>query len=208
MRLPLICFLFAIPFLSAQTRAGAVAESGNLPIQRIGANDLVAVSVYDAAELTRTARVGPEGFIRLPMLKRRVLAAGLLPSELEVALADALKEEGLLVDPFVTVTVAEYSSRPISVVGAVKHPLTFQASSPVTLLEALARAEGLSPSAGAELLLTRTAGGQQLVQRIPVKKLIDGADPDVNLKLEGGEEIRVPEAGRIFVVGNVKRPGA
>jgi protein involved in polysaccharide export with SLBB domain len=38
--------------------------------------------------------------------------------------------------------------------------------------------------------------------------LIDRADPEVNLKLRGGEEVRVPEAGRIFVVGNVKRPGA
>ena len=41
-----------------------------------------------------------------------------------------------------------------------------------------------------------------------MKALIDAADPDVNVKLTGGEEIRVPEAGKIFVVGNVKRPGA
>ena len=34
------------------------------------------------------------------------------------------------------------------------------------------------------------------------------ADPAVNYELHGGEEIRVPEAGKIFVVGNVKKPGA
>jgi protein involved in polysaccharide export with SLBB domain len=44
--------------------------------------------------------------------------------------------------------------------------------------------------------------------RIPVKGLIDAADPQWNLALEGGEEVRVPQAGRVFVVGNVKRPGA
>ena len=43
---------------------------------------------------------------------------------------------------------------------------------------------------------------------MPVKALIDAADPDANIKLTGGEEIRVPEAGKVFVVGNVKRPGA
>ena len=43
-------------------------EGANLPAQRIGASDLVAVSVYDAPELTRTVRVGADGFIRLPML--------------------------------------------------------------------------------------------------------------------------------------------
>ena len=41
-----------------------------------------------------------------------------------------------------------------------------------------------------------------------VKALIDAADPDANIKLSGGEEIRVPEAGKVFVVGNVKKPGA
>ena len=34
------------------------------------------------------------------------------------------------------------------------------------------------------------------------------ADPELNLKLTGGEEIRVPDVGRVFVVGNVKKPGA
>ena len=38
--------------------------------------------------------------------------------------------------------------------------------------------------------------------------LIDAADPEMNLPLSGGEEIRVPEASKIYVVGNVKKPGA
>ena len=75
----------------------------------------------------------------------------------------------------------------------------------MTLLEALARAEGLSPEAGQEILVSRT---DELVRRIPVRALIDAADPEVNLRLLGGEEIRVPEAAKIYVVGNVKHPGA
>jgi polysaccharide export outer membrane protein len=47
-----------------------------------------------------------------------------------------------------------------------------------------------------------------LTQRIMVRGLIDEADPALNLPLTGGEEIRVPEVSRIYVVGNVKRPGA
>ena len=194
----------------AQVRPSAAVEppGGNLPIQRIGADDLIAVSVYDAPELTRTVRVGAEGFIRLPMLKTRIEAQGLMPSELEAAIAAALQAEKLIVDPFVTVTVAEYHSRPISVAGAVKKPTTFQAAGVVTLLDALARAEGLTPEAGSEILLTRRVEDKALVQRITVKALIDDANPEMNLRLTGGEEIRVPEAGKIFVVGNVKKPGA
>lgn len=187
--------------------------AANLPAQKIGPNDLIAVSVYDAPEFSRTVRVGADGLIRMPMLKQRINAQGLMPADLENAIADALKQEGLIVDPFVTVTVAEYNSRPISVAGAVRQPLTFQAASPVTLLEAVTRAGGLTQDAGPEILITRTQPGPNgasaaLTQRVYVKALIDAADPEVNLKLTGGEEIRVPEVGKVFVVGNVKKPGA
>ena len=146
------------------------------------------------------------------MLRNLIKADGLLPPELEVAITDAMRAEDVLVDPIVTVTIAEYYSRPISVAGAVRSPITFQATGPVTLLEAITRAGGLSPDAGPEILVTKSQPGEPgkptaLSRRIPVKGLIDAADPDLNLQLRGGEEIRVPEIGKIFVVGNVKKPG-
>ncbi len=191
----------------AQSRLPSMEDVGktNLPRQKIGANDLIAVSVYDAPELTRTIRVENDGSIRLPMLKMSIMADGLLPDTLEESIATALKSEEILVDPIVKVTIVEYYSRPISIAGAVRKPLTFQAMGKVTLLEALARAEGLSADAGLEILVTQPEG---LVRRIPVKGLIDDADPELNIRLFGGEEIRVPEAGKIYVVGNVKKPGA
>jgi len=177
----------------------------NLPQQIIGANDLIAISVYDAPELTRTVRVESDGVIRLPLLKKSIEAAGLLPKDLEAGIADSLKEEEILIDPIVKVTVVEYYSRPISVAGAVRRPLTFQATGNVTLLEALSRAEGLSSDAGQEILVSRA---EEPIRRIPVRALIDAADKDMNLRLYGGEEIRVPEASKIYVVGNVRKPGA
>ena len=41
-----------------------------------------------------------------------------------------------------------------------------------------------------------------------MKQLIDEADPALNIRLHGGEEIRVPQAGRVYVIGNVKKTGA
>lgn len=211
----LLLTLWEAAWAQAQTRPAPIIEIGgaNLPAQKIGADDLIAVSVYDAPEFTRTVRVGADGLIRLPMLKRRLRAQGLLPGDLEGTIAEALQAEQLIVDPVVTVTVVEYHSRPISVAGAVKNPITFQAVGTVTLLDALTRAGGLSQEAGAEILVSRMQPGADgtptsLIQRIPVKGLIDVADPELNLKLAGGEEIRVPEVGRVFVVGNVKKPGA
>ncbi len=185
----------------------------NLPQQKIGVDDLVGISVYDAPELTRTLRVSGDGSLSLPMVKRRIPVAGLLPGEVEAAIVRALREEEILVSPVVTVSVIEYRSRPISIVGAVKKPTSFQVSGAMNLLEALSRAEGLSEDAGSEILLTSTktdGRGQSMIltSRIPVKALIDAANPDLNVALQGGEEIRVPPAGKVFVVGNVKKPGS
>jgi polysaccharide biosynthesis/export protein len=192
-------------YAAAQT---SEAASANLPAQRIGDDDLVAISVYDSPELTRTVRVSGEGQIRLPMLNRPIQAAGLNPRDLETAIAAALRSEQILVDPVVTVTVAEYRSRPISVSGAVKRPVTFQASGTITLLDAITRAEGLAPEAGADILLSRHTGdGKIATDRIPIKELFEGDQPGLNPRLSGGEEIRVPEAGRVFVAGSVKNPG-
>jgi polysaccharide biosynthesis/export protein len=197
------------PVVQEPTNASLPA---NLPAQPIGANDLLMISVYDAPELSHSVRVGADGEIRLPMLKQRIKAEDLLPAELENSIAQALIDEGILVDPIVTVGIAEYHSRPISVAGAVRNPVTFQAAGPVTLLEAIAKAGGLEKTAGEEILLTRaeTQDGKLATTtlHIPVKSLIDSADPRWNLQLVGGEDIRVPEAGQIFVVGNVKKPGA
>jgi polysaccharide export outer membrane protein len=211
----LTLFLVFVPAWSqGQVRPSGLPEpSTNLPAQKIGPRDLIAIQVYDSPELTRTVRVGSDGNIRLPMLKQQIKGEGLMPNDLENVIAKALADEDLIVDPFVTVTIVEYSSRPISVAGAVRSPITFQATAPVTLLEAVTRAGGLTEDAGSEILISKSQPGPSglptaLIQRVPVKALIDSADPDANLRLTGGEEVRVPEAGRVFVVGNVKKPGA
>lgn len=201
--------------VTPRTGGGAtmLSDISNLPVAKIGNDDLIGVTVYDAPELTRTIRVSSSGDIRLPMVKQPIHAAGLYPVDLEKAIADALTTDHVLVDPVVTVSIVEYRSRPITVVGAVKMPVTFQAAGNITLLDAISRAQGLSDNAGSEILVSRDApdaagGSAPLLQRIPVRSLLNGENSSLNLSLQGGEVIRVPEAGRVFVVGDVKKPGA
>ncbi len=220
---PLFATVFvAATFASAQQ---AVRESGeaeaadslvastDLPIERIGNDDLLGVSVYGAPELTHSVRVDSAGEIRLPMLQHPLQATGLYPADMERSIRAALIEDHILVDPVVTVRLAEVRSRPINVVGAVRAPVTFQASGSVTLLDAITRAGGLAEDAGSEILVSRettSSDGKQaeLVQRIPVRSLLDAVDPALNLVLHGGEEVRVPKAGQFYVLGNVHKAGA
>jgi polysaccharide export outer membrane protein len=214
MKLSSFLFLCLFGTANSQVRPVTAGEltNSNLPMQTIGANDLIAISVYDSPELTRAVRVSAEGLISIPMLREKIRAEGLMPSDLEADIVEALKTSEVLVDPLVTVTVVEYHSRPISVMGSVKKAITFQADAPLTLLDALARAEGLTLEAGPVILLTRfhagQGGGSTTSEHIPVNALIDAGDPQWNVTLTGGEEILVPAMGRVFVTGNVKRPGA
>lgn len=201
----------------SEMRAGpgatSLGESANLPVEQIGPNDLIGITVYDSPELTHTVRVNSDGTIRLPMLQKHIQAAGLYPEQLENAITASLVNGQVLVDPIVSVTVVEYRSRPINVFGAVKTPVTFQAAGEVTLLDAISQAGGLADNAGTEILVSRqepTSDGKftTQIQQIPVRGLLNSVDPALNLKLHGGEVIRVPEAGLVYVVGNVKTPGA
>jgi polysaccharide export outer membrane protein len=184
-------------------------DTANLPVQKIGKEDLLNVQIIDLPELSRSYRVTNNGQIRMPMLKEMIGVEGLYPADIEALIADELKREQLMVDPFVTVSVVEYHSRPISISGAVKNPTVFQAIGTVNLLEALAKAGGTADNAGGELIITRPNGdtGVQFSQRIPIRALIDGSDPNLNVKLTGGELIRVPVIGTVVVTGNVHASG-
>ena len=72
-----------LPASSATTR-----ENRTLPIQRIGPDDLLSVSVADCPELTRNFRVLGDGTLALPLLKQRIPASNRLPQELEAAIAE------------------------------------------------------------------------------------------------------------------------
>ena len=218
LRMGLGCVLLAGVACAQQAQRGVSAVSNgdyvytNLPTQPVGPDDLLALSVYDSPELTRTVRVDADGNIRLPMLKDAIQVRGMVPSQLEATIARALTKGKVLVDPIVTVTIVEYQSRPVNVVGAVKNPLVFQATRPIPLLDALARAGGMREDAGSDIVVSkevmRAGTLTRVTQNIPVRKLIDNADPGLNVMLHGGEEVLVPEAQKIYVVGNVKKPGA
>ena len=186
---------------------------GSLPFEKLGPNDLIGVFIYDAPEISGKVRVNAAGSVSLPLLPHEVKVSGLYPTQAASAIQEALRAGNVLVNPVVSISVLEYRSRQITVVGAVHKPLTLQQTGTMRLLDALSLCEGLSAEAGPEILITRALSetdekkGAE-VQRVPVKALLEGKNPALNLLLEGGEEIRVPSAGKVYVVGNIKKPGA
>jgi polysaccharide export outer membrane protein len=123
---------------------------------RIGPEDLLEITVFEAPELNRSVRVSANGEFSLPLIGP-VKAAGLTPRELEVVLQELLRRT-YMKDPHVGVFVREMQSHPVSVFGAVKKPGVFQIRDAKTLLEVLSMAEGLADDAGDTVLVMRGAG--------------------------------------------------
>jgi polysaccharide biosynthesis/export protein len=185
----------------------------SLAVQKLGTDDLIQIQVFNFPEFSRLARVSGNGTIQLPLVKQPIQVAGKLPAEIEAEIADALRAAELVVNPAVTVSIVEYGSRPVTVAGAVKTPVLFQAIGRVTLLDAITRAGGLAPDAGPEILINRRPiagdeGKPVITQHINAHLLFSEDGSESNIVLTGGEEIRIPTAGKVFVVGDVKSSGA
>jgi polysaccharide biosynthesis/export protein len=183
----------------------ATLGGANLPFQPIGASDLVHLSVYDAPELTQSFRVDKQGNLNLPLLQSPLHAAGLLPDELRDQIVASLRAQHLFVHPVVDVSVVEYRSRDVTISGAVKTPITVQEFGNLRVLGALSQAGGLLPEAGPEVIVEQADGS---IQRLSVRELFDGRHAELNIPVTAGAQVRVPACESVFVVGNVKRPGA
>lgn len=123
---------------------------------RIGPDDLLEITVFEARELDRVVRVTAGGEVSLPLLGA-IRAAGLTPRELESVLQELLRRT-YMQDPHVGVFVRQMESHPVSAFGAVKKPGVFQLRGPKTVIEVLSMAEGLADDAGDTVIVTRGAG--------------------------------------------------
>src|SRR6202790_1133053 len=153
----------ALPPAQIETRAElndriaqlAVAASVKQGDYVIGSGDLLAVEVFDVAELSRDVRVNETGFISLPLIPVKVHVAGLTTFQLQDKLAELLQSNGLVSTPQVSVILKEQHSQPITVIGSVKTPMVIQAIRQTTLLQVLSQAGGVSEDAGNIVVITR-----------------------------------------------------
>lgn len=205
--------VMAFGFISMPPALAQQAAGSSLPVQKLGPDDLIQIQVFGFPEFSRSARISAAGTIQLPLVKQPIQIAGKVPSEIENEIAETLRNAELVVSPAVTVSILEYGSHPVTVAGAVKMPVLFQAVGHVTLVDAITRAGGLAVDAGPEILINRrpvagSEGKPTLTQHINAHLLFSEDGNESNIVLTGGEEIRVPTAGKVYVLGNVKGTGA
>jgi polysaccharide export outer membrane protein len=188
------------------TPIAAQAPNSTLPDRKVVPNDLLSIVVYDEPQVSRPAvRVAADGTVIIPVLPNPLTVAGLLPREIESLVAKSLVDAEILVHPTVTVGILEYAHEQISIEGQVRIPGQFNITEPITLFEALAKAGGVTPDAGSIVLVSKTA--TDAPQKIDLNELQKNPQPSTNITLTGGELISVPDAPKLYVTGNVAKPG-
>lgn len=141
----------------------------------IGNGDMISITVFDVPELTRDVRVSQTGTISIPLVPTRLTVAGLTELQAEQKIAEVLEANGLVTHPEVGVMVREHKSNPITIVGAVAHPMVYQADRTMTLLEAIAEAGGI----------LNDAGDTVIVARLPLVTEIKDPNPIVDPRAPG-----------------------
>jgi polysaccharide export outer membrane protein len=147
---------------------------------RIGPQDVLDISVYQAPDLTKTVQVAETGTVNLPLVGD-VLAGGLSARDLERSLKGKLSEK-YFQNPQVTVFIREYNSQRVTVEGSVRSPGVYPYRGPTYLLQLVATAGGLSDIAdGSDVMIFRTAAGAKQAAKFDIDEIKAGraANPPV-----------------------------
>ncbi len=177
----------------------------------IGADDVLSVSVFGHEDLTRTVKVSPDGLINYPLIGN-VRADGRTVDEVAEEIRERLAAD-FLVEPHVTVSIWEYLSQWVNVMGEVIKPGRYYMTGPTTLIDAISQAGGLKPTVGEAILVTRrpeesdpAAAGEPF--RFSTASLLSDKEGAADFRMRPGDIVNVLASEVIYVSGAVRSPGS
>jgi polysaccharide export outer membrane protein len=203
-----------LPIAAASGPAAAQAGADYV----IGPQDVLSIQVFDQPDLGGKYTVETDGTFGFPLIGR-IKAGSLTLREFESALKARLAD-GYFRNPQLTVSVEQYRSQRVFVMGEVRQPGPVPLTGGMTLIEALARAGSTLPTSSGEVSIVRAAQGDAEkgpvlpdqdaateVFRASIRDLESGTLSQ-NIELHDGDTIFVPRAEVVYVFGEVKNPGA
>lgn len=185
----------------------------------LGPGDVVSIWAVDLEETAnRPQQIDSQGFLNVP-LAGRVHVVGMRVDDLERELNTRLKV--YIKEPNVVVSIQEYRSQPVTVVGAVNRAGVHQLQGQKTLLEVISMAEGLRQDAGFSAKVTRRLEYGEVplpsaqpdpterfsVAEVDLEDLLAGKNPQQNIVMMPNDVVSIPRAHMVYVIGAVERSG-
>lgn len=184
------------------------AQDSLVSSYRIGPGDRIQIRVDELEKLDQELEIANDGSITMSEIGR-VDAEGLTADQLALRIRSLLESKGLR-KATVDVSITNRSSRPVSILGAVKQPGIHHVPRRATLLEVILNA-GLNGDHGPDVLVRRRArNGLTDEVRIAVSDLLLTGDPRVNIPIFAGDLIRVPPAREltVYFLGQLEKTGS
>lgn len=163
-----------------------------LPSTTVGPGDVFEVHVMGEPNLPKDYRVNPDGTIDFPYVAR-LMVANVEPQDIASLIRRKLQEAKILIDPQVSVSVKQYNSKKVTIIGQVIKAGSLPYTDSMRLVDALSQAGWFTPlSASNHVLLTRlTKDGGSITVEVSVDAITAGKRPDI--ALQAGDTIMVPE---------------
>ena len=130
------------------------SASSSVEDYKLGAGDKIRMTVFNEPTLSGEFSVSADGALSLPLLGD-VQAAGKSPAEMG-SLVQKRLADGYIREPKVSIEVTAY--RPFFILGEVKSPGQYPYASGLTVLNAVATAQGFTPRASRKVVYIRRSG--------------------------------------------------
>jgi len=177
------------------------------PNTEVEPGDLVDVVIFDTPDLSGRFRVNVKGDVLLP-LTGTLHVAGLTVEEITDAVIKRYKDDQILVNPQVTVFVAEFTHRSVTITGEVRQPGVFPILAPRTLTDVLAMAGGLNESASKTVSIVHADDPKNIIHvTLNVGAQTVESIEQGRIKIHPGDQIFVARSGIVYLVGDLARPG-
>jgi polysaccharide biosynthesis/export protein len=195
----LVPLLLVVLFVAVASPAHGQTPGDASQQYRVGAKDVLKVTVWGHDDLSRQVVVSADGTFAFPLIGD-VRVAGLTPGGIGALLRDLLGKD-YLVNPQVSVSVQEYRSQQVFVLGEVDKPGTYALTGQATPLDILSQAGGPGKSAGRQVVVVRVPQSEGPVApgvagsvtfRADLKRLLDGVTTE-NIALQNGDTVYVPK---------------
>jgi polysaccharide export outer membrane protein len=156
----------------------------------VGEADILHIDVWKEPELNQSVVVRPDGKISLPLVSE-VKVGGMTPAQIQQLLTERLK--AYIVSPQVTVTVTDIRSKSVYITGEIVRAGEYPMLAPMTVLQLIARAGGVSPYANKKsIFVLRYMDGKPVRYPFNYNSVIKGKNVGQDIELRPGDTVVVP----------------
>lgn len=194
--------LVAVPAQAQQTGANTAPRE-----YRLGAGDVIRISVFQAPDLTLESRLTDTGLVSYPLLGNLRLG-GLSVTAAEKLIADGLRNGNFVKSPQVTVVVLQVRGNQVSVLGQVNRPGRYPLELADTrLTDVLAMAGGTAPGGADVVVISGTRGGKDFRLEVDLPTVFAAGGRDKDIVLLNNDVVWVDRQPVVYIYGEVQRPG-